>query len=130
MLIKVSMEDVLGYLQAAPIIESQTIPLSGAYKLNKIRKQIENESTYYSEKFREIVNKYAVKDADGNWTYTDETQDNIAIQPDMVEQCNKEIAELNGIEVEINNYDLMIDNFGDIQISADELGALMPFLNE
>lgn len=130
MQIKVTMEEALDYLQAAPAIESETIPLAGAYKLNKIRKQIETESAYYTEKFREIVDKYAIRDANGNWAYADQAEDNIAIQPDKVEQCNKEIAELNAIEVEINNYDLTIDNFGDIQISADDFSALMPFLNE
>lgn len=130
MQIKVTMEQILSYLEEAGAIEGMTIPLAGAYKLNKIRQQIEKESGYYTDKFREIVNKYAIKDAEGNWTYTDETQANIAIQPDMVSQCNNEIEELNSLEVELNNYDLTIDNLGDIQCTADQLSAMMPFFNE
>jgi hypothetical protein len=48
----------------------------------------------------------------------------------MVEECNNALTELQNLEVQIENYNLSIDDFGeDLQCTPDQLNALMPFMN-
>ncbi len=48
----------------------------------------------------------------------------------MVDECNEALTNLQNLEVEINNYNLTIDDLGeDMQCTPDELEELMPFMN-
>ena len=51
------------------------------------------------------------------------------IKDGMIDECNKELTELQELSVEIETYGLKIDDFGeDIECTPDELAAIMPFM--
>lgn len=123
------MDQLIAFRNGGDIFGNAVLPLKGAYKLNKIKKAIEKESEFYTEKFQEIVEKYAKQDENGNFVYSDDGNQ-IMIKDGMVEECNQALEDLQNLEVEIDNYGLTLEDLGDeIQCTPDQLEALMPFMN-
>lgn len=126
---KVTMEQIAEFRNSSDFFISAQVPLVGAYKINKIRKAADKEFEFYRDKFQEIVNKYARKDENGNIQFSDDGQQ-IMIQQDKIEECNQELEDLQKLEVEIDNYNLTLENLGDnIECTPAQLEALMPFFS-
>ena len=125
---KITMEQLIDFRNNGNFFSGANLPLKGAYKINKIRKAVEKESEFYTEKFQEIVNEYAQKDEQGEVKFSDDgTQ--ILIQDGKIEECNKALEDLQGLEVEIDNYGLTLEDLGDnVECTPEELEALMPFM--
>ena len=123
----VTMEQIINFRNSEDFFGEANLPLKGAYKINKIRKAVEKEGEFYSTKFQEIIDTYAKKDENGNVVFS-EDGDQIIIQDDKIAECNQALAELQKLEVEIDNYNLTIDDLGEnLECTPDELDALMPF---
>ena len=127
-MVKVTMEQLMAFRNNGSFFNNTDLPLKGAYKLNKIKQAVEKESDFYSEKFQEIINTYAKKDDSGELIFSDD-ESQIMIQEDKIEECHEALTNLQQLEVEIDNYNLTIDDLGeDIKCTPDELAALMPFI--
>ena len=123
------MDQIMDFRNSDDFFEDTVIPLKGAYKINKIKKNVEKEAEFYSEKFQGIVDKYAKKNEDGSPQFS-EDGDQILIQEDKIEECNKALEELQNLEVEIENYNLVLEDLGEgVEITPDRLEALMPFFS-
>lgn len=128
-MITVTMRQIIDFRSSEDFFTRANLPLKGAYKINKIRKAIEKEGDFYSVKFQEIINTYAKKDENGELIFSEDGEQ-IIIQDDKIEECNQALVELQNLEVQIDNYNLAIDDLGeDLKCTPDELDALMPFLN-
>lgn len=129
-MIKVTMEQIISFGNNGGFFSNLNLPLKAAYKLNKIRQSVQTEVEFYGEKFQEIVNTYAQKDENGNVVFSDDGQE-ILIQEGKIEECEQAVNDLQKLEVEIENYNLTIEDLGEeIQCTPDELNSLMPFLSE
>ena len=127
-MITVTMDQIIEFRNNEGIFSEMNLPLKAAYKLNKIKKAVEKEGDFYGEKFQEILDKYAKKDENGELVFNEDGSQ-IMIKDDMIEECNKELTDLQNLEVQIENYGLTIDDFGDdIECTPDSLAALMPFM--
>lgn len=127
-MISVTMDQIIDFRNSGDFFDGTNLPLKAAYKLNKIRKAVEKEGEFYSEKFQEILNDYAKKDENGDLVFS-EDGDQIMIKDDMIDECNKALTDLQNLEVQIENYGLSIDDFGeDLECTPDQLSALMPFM--
>lgn len=128
-MVNVTMDQVIAFRNAGDIFGGVNLPLKVAYKLNKLKKAIEVEGEFYSNKFQEIVDEYAQKDENGQIVFS-EDGNQIMIKEGMVEECNEALLDLQNLTVEIDNCNLSIDDFGDgVECTPQELEALMPFLN-
>lgn len=128
-MVTVTMDQIIDFRDNGGFLSDTNLPLKVAYKLNKIRKAVEKESEFYADKFQEIVHTYAKIDENGEIVFSEDGSQ-ILIKDGMVEECNKALTELQGLEVQIENYNLSIDDFGeDLQCTPDQLNALMPFMN-
>ena len=128
-MVTVTMDQIIDFRDNGGFFADTNLPLKGAYKLNKIRKAIEKESEFYQEKFQEIVNTYAKMDENGQIVFSEDGSQ-ILIKDGMVEECNKALEELQKLEVQIENYNLSIDDFGEnLECTPDQLNALMPFMD-
>ena len=125
--ITIRMEQAIDFRDAADSFRNKKLPLPGAYKLNKILHNLEKDFEFYLTRFQEIIEKYAKKDEQGNYEFTEDgTQ--ILIQDGKVDECNKELEELFNLEITIDNLNLTIDNLGEnLECTPDELDKLMPF---
>ena len=122
------MDQIIAFRNNGEFFAGASLPLKGAYKLNKIKKAVEKEGEFYTEKFQEIVDTYAKKDDDGNLVYSEDGSQ-IMIKDGMVEECNKALADLQELEVEIENYNFTLDDLGEnLECTPEELEALMPFM--
>lgn len=128
-MITVTMQQALDFRKAYLSFNEIKLPLKAAYKLTKIKQGVEKETEYYAQKFQEIVETYAKKDENGNLLYNEDgTQ--ILIKDGMVLECNEKLEELHQLEVGIENYNLTIDDLGDdVQVTTEDLDALMPFFS-
>lgn len=127
-MVKITMDQIIAFRNSGDIFEGITLPLKGAYKLNKIKKAVEKEGEFYAEKFQEIVNTYAKKDENGNLVFS-EDGNQIMIKDDMVDECNQALTDLQELEVEIENYGLSLADLGeDAECTPEELEVLMPFM--
>ena len=128
-MVNVTMDQIIAFRNAEDIFENYKLPLKVAYKLNKLKKAIEVEGEFYSNKFQEIVDTYAKKDDNGQIVFSDDGNQ-IMIQDGKIEECNQALEDLQALTVEIDNCNLTIDDFGDdIECTPEDLEALMPFLN-
>ena len=127
-MISVTMDQIINFRNNGDFFDGVNLPLKAAYKLNKVRKAVEKEGEFYSEKFQEILNQYAKKDENGELVFS-EDGDQIMIKEDMIDECNKALSDLQTLEVQIETYGLSIDDFGeDLECTPDQLAALMPFM--
>ena len=127
-MITVTMDQLIAFRNNGDFFSGTALPLKGAYKLNKIKKAVEKEGEFYTDKFQEIVDTYAKKDDEGNLVFS-EDGNQIMIKDGMVEECNKALADLQELEVQIENYGLTLDDLGeDVECTPEELEALMPFM--
>lgn len=125
---KVTMDQIIAFRNNGDFFSNTTLPLKGAYKLNKIKKAVEKEGEFYTEKFQEIVEKYAKHDDNGNLVFS-EDGNQIMIKDDMVDECNQALTDLQELEVEVETYNLSLDDLGEgLECTPDELEALMPFM--
>lgn len=123
------MQQLLDFRNNIQTFNEMTLPLKGAYKLNKIKKGLEKETEFYTEKFQEILDKYGQKDENGNFVFSEDNQQ-ILIVDGKMEECNKALDELQNLEVQIENYNFKLEDLGeDIECTPEELEALMPFMD-
>ena len=122
------MDQIIAFRNNGDFFAGTSLPLKGAYKINKIKKAVEKEGEFYQEKFQEIVDQYAQKDENGEVVLS-EDRSQIMIKDGMVEECNKALTDLQELEVEIDNYGLTLDDLGEnLECTPEELEALMPFM--
>lgn len=122
------MDQIIDFRNNGDFLGGLNLPLKAAYKLNKIRKAVDKEGEFYSEKFQEILNNYAKKDENGELVFSEDGEQ-IMIKDDMIDECNKALNDLQSLEVQIENYELSIDDFGEeLECTPDQLAALMPFI--
>lgn len=128
-MVNVTMNDIVAFGQAEGIFNGVNLPLKVAYKLNKLKQAIATEGEFYSNKFQEIVDKYAQKDENGNIKFSEDGSQ-ILIETDKIEECNNELENLQTLTVEIDNQNLTIEDFGeDVECTPEDLEVLIPFLN-
>ena len=129
LMVNVTMDQIIAFRNTGDIFADYKLPLKVAYKLNKLKKAIEVEGEFYSNKFQEIVDTYAKKDDNGQIVFSDDGNQ-IMIQDGKIEECNQALEDLQTLTVEIDNCNLTIDDFGeDIECTPEDLEALIPFLN-
>ena len=122
------MDQIIAFRNNGDFFAGTSLPLKGAYKINKIKKAVEKESEFYQEKFQEIVDQYAQKDENGEVVLS-EDKSQIMIKEGLVEECNNALNDLQELEVEIDNCGLTLDDLGDdVECTPEELEALMPFM--
>ena len=128
-MVNVTMDQIIAFRNAGDIFGDYKLPLKVAYKLNKLKKAVETEGEFYTNKFQEIVDNYAKKDENGQVVFS-EDGNQIMIQDGKIEECNQALADLQELTVEIDNCNLTIEDFGeDVECTPEDLEALMPFLN-
>ena len=129
---KVTIEQILDFNGSVEEILEKPLNIKTAYKLAMIKRQTDEQTDFYQTSFFKILNEYGKKDENGELQRVKEgvNEGNVLIQEDKLEECNDALSDLMGLEVEINNYNLKLGDFGDMEVSADDLATIIPFLSE
>jgi len=129
---KVTIEQILDFNGSVDEFLEKPLNIKTAYKLAMIKRQTDEQTDFYQTSFFKILNEYGKKDENGELQRVQEgvNEGNVLIQEDKLEECNNALSDLMGLEVEINNYNLKLEDFGDMEVSADDLATIIPFLSE
>ena len=110
-------------------VKSQKLPFKTSYRLTLLTQEIEKHINFYQEKFRELILEYSKKDENGNPLPTDDGSGVQLVEETMNEAYTK-LAELRGLDVELPDVKFGIDDFGEVELSPEEMVVIMPFIEE
>ena len=125
---KITISQLISTLNIEKELLPQKLPIRTAYNLSKIFARAREELEFYQERFKEIVIQYGEKDENGNLIFLE--NENVSIPKDKMEKCQKEITDLQNLELEIPDYSISLDSLEAIKISLDEISVLLPFICE
>lgn len=109
------------------ILSQKELSFKLAYKISTLTDQIEKDSEFFRNKFRDIVLKYAERDQEGEVVFDGE---NVKIRQKDIPAAEKELDELNNVETTETNIFFTIDEFEGLEIKPSELQGLLPFIKE
>ena len=127
--ISISIKESLLLLGTLEKIKSKQIPIKVGYKIARLIPALEDERKVYYETLKALIETYGVRDENDNLQFS-EDGDSIAIIPELKEQCLNEIKELENTIIELNLPQFNIDDFGDIDLSIQEVINLSPIISE
>ena len=110
-------------------VKSQKLPFKTAYRLTLLAQEIQKHIDFYQESFRNLLMEYGKKDENGNVMPTEDGQGVLLAEETMAEAYQK-LAELRELDVELPDTKFSVDDFDKIEITAEEMFILMPFIGE
>lgn len=121
---------ILAFEQVYPKLKNLLLNVKTSFILSKIHQLALLDIEIYKNSLSNIINKYGKKDENGNLKIS-ENDNFIPIEEDKIKECQKEIEELENIEV--NNYDIYkisIEDLINIELTPEDLDNLTAFLKE
>ena len=101
---------------------SASFPLKTAYKVTRLFEAGEKEYNFYIIRLREIIDKYSQKNEDGTPKMT-EDGGNVLILPEKIEDCHKELSELENLEFGI--YNITDSRLDSMRFDLDPIEAII-----
>ena len=124
------MIDALNFLEAYSSIKNKPLKINIIYKLSKCLEECEKERDFYQQQLANILNKYAKKDENGNFIYTNE-KTGILIDESQQKVCEKELSELLTLDININEkYFIKITDIADLELDIETFNKIKPFIVE
>ena len=108
-------------------ISQKELPFRLAYKISKLSEKIEKDYLFFTEEVQKIIIKYAERDEKGEIVFEG---NNVKIQRDLIEQAEKDLKELDEVEMEEIDVSFTLDELESLNIKPLEVSALMPFIKE
>jgi hypothetical protein len=126
---KVNFNQLNSLKTALEKLQPLSLPFKTKYWLAKLATSVEKNLEFYSTSLREIVNEFAAKDENGNFIYTDETQQQVRIIDGKMPECNAAFASLSEVEYEVTDLELSEEIFDgiDVDLNYAEIEALSLF---
>lgn len=110
-------------------VKMQKLTFKVAYRLSMLAQEIEKHIVFYQEQFRLLLAEYGQKDEEGNLVPTPDNQGVLLIQETMQEAYQK-LAELRDLDVELPDTKFSLSDFEKIELSADDVYLIIPFIEE
>ena len=126
---KLKMNQIIEFQMFYNNIKNTKLPLKTAYKLNKLFIQINEELSFYQQKFTEIINEFGKRDENGELIYSSD-RTSIEIMDGRRLECQQKIEELQNLEVNIEGIEFTTDELESLNLTISEVECLMPFIKE
>ena len=126
---KLKMNQIIAFQMFYNNIKNTKLPLKTAYKLNKLFIQINEELSFYQQKFTEIINEFGKRDENGELIYSSD-RTSIEIMDGRRLECQQKIEELQNLEVNIEGIEFTTDELESLNLTISEVECLMPFIKE
>lgn len=126
---EITLLKLVNTLATEAIFSEQKLPIKVAYSLSKIYKIAKEECEFYQQKFTEIINKYSERDENGQPVLLDDGT-SISIKKDEIDNCSEELKELQNFKIEIPDFSFKLEDFGDVQLTLEEMEPLLEFICE
>jgi hypothetical protein len=125
----VKMYEVLDFPEFFDRVKSLRLPFKTSYRLTLIAQEVEKNVNYYQDQFRNILQEYGKKDENGNLVPTADGQ-GIRLVEDRLEEAYGKIAELRGLDIDLPDYTFSADDFDGLELSPEEMVAIIPFIED
>lgn len=122
-------KDVFAFQKLFNNIQNQKLPLRLAYKFTKLNDIISNELCFYQSEFEKILDSYAERDSEGKYI-ENEAKNGIIIKEEFLEECHREIANLQNFEFSIDGIFFTLDELEFLTITPTELKCLYTLIKE
>ena len=126
---KLKMQQIIEFQKFYNNVKNIKLPLKTAYKLNKLFIQINEELSFYQQKFTEIINEFGKRDENGELIYSSD-RTSIEIMDGRRLECQQKIEELQNLEVNIEGIEFTTDELESLNLTISEVECLMPFIKE
>lgn len=121
--------NLFAFEQVYPKLKELPLNIKTSYTLSKIHQLALLDIEFYKNSLSNIINKYGQKDEEGNLKVVDDNF--IPIVEDELEKCQKEIRELENLEIDnYNSYKISIEDLVNVELSPEDLDNLSAFLKE
>ena len=110
-------------------IKDTKMPIKTSYQIARFLQRTDSDATFYSEKYRDIINEYAELNEDGTPKISEDGM-NIRICEDKIQDCVTTIQELEATD--IGDFELKI-NVTDLEnsgLTVEQLYILMDYIVE
>ena len=108
-------------------VKSQKLPFKTSYRLTLLTTEIEKHINYYQEQFRNLLMEYSKKDDEGNPVPTSDGQ-GVLLKEETMNEAYAKLNELRDLDVELPDTKFSPDDFGEIELSPEEMIVIMPFI--
>ena len=126
---QLKMQALINFPAFYETVKSQKLPIKTAYKLAQLSRAIETELSFYREKLSSIIKEYALLDDNGQPVSTDDGR-GIKLRSGSEAVCMSTMRELQEIDVSLPDIFFNLNDFDSIELTVEEMGALLPFLIE
>jgi hypothetical protein len=110
-------------------VKSQKLPFKTSYRLTLLAQEIEKHINFYQSEFNNLLMEYGKKDSNGNLIPTQDKQGIILLE-EKKEEAYAQLNELQLLEAELPEVWFSVDEFDGIELSPEEMIAIMPFIKE
>ena len=120
-------DKIIRLQQVVNMLQPQHLPIPTLYKLTKLSNALTENFEFYRNSLQTIINEYALMDEEGKPI---ETDGNIKIKPECIEECNKRIDELMDTEVQLPDIEFTLSELERADLSMEDFSCLYPFIQE
>ena len=127
---KLKLSQIKNFLNAYQTVSKQPLDIKLAYRLSKMKINMQEDGNFFDTQMSDIIEKYAEKDESGKPVYIGQSN-SIRIQEGKLNECQEEINKLNNLEVEIKDFQpITLEDLKYFHLSASEMEGLLPFIAE
>ncbi|GAA0118922.1 hypothetical protein UT300017_11860 [Clostridium sp. CTA-17] len=117
-MVKMTNKEILEKVNVLGEISLRKLPVKVSYAIGKNISKVERELKHYNKERQKLIEEYCLKEGDGTLKITEGNYD---IDPERLEYFNKEINELQEIEVEMDIHKFNIELLNGYEMSPGEL---------
>ena len=121
------LKQALAFCQLYGKLKTRIIPVSVAFKLNKIYIGLRDNADFYRNTFNDIIENYSQKNDDGSLKYSEDGS-MILIKKECLDECDKRLRELEDLEVAQPDVKLSIEELEPLELSIEDVENLTFFI--
>lgn len=110
-------------------IKDCKMPIKTAYKFNKLIRCLEDDLAFYQSQVASLLNEYAVRNASGEYEYSNNGTA-IKIIEGKQQECNKKLSDLLDLGVTIGDVTFELEELNEMELTVSQLNSLMSFIVE
>ena len=110
-------------------IKDCKMPIKTAYKFNKLIRCLEDDLAFYQSQVASLLNEYAVRNASGEYEYSNNGTA-IKIIEGKQQECNKKLGDLLDLGVTIGDVTFELEELNEMELTVSQLNSLMSFIIE
>ena len=125
----VSLSDLINFPTFYNQVKKEKLSINVAYKLLKLKREIDLHLEFYYENLKKIIFNYSQKNEKGEPQFS-QNGENILIIPELVGECSEKMKELMDFKVELTDYNFQLSDFDNITLEVELLETFFPFIEQ